>query len=508
MILYAIFLFTLIFTQEYYDGYLIYTPGGGGGQGVSGSTTYLRSGDGLDIIKSWSHSSGPASMPYLFRTDQPGLENSLLYYPSRSNQTVMDSGGVGGQISIYDWNGTLLWNYVIAGRLNEITNNNRFQHHHDIEPLPNGNILVIAWEELYQSEWSNFGFSTIQNGIVWSTAILELKPNLETGQTEIVWEWYIKDHLVQNVNPSLDNYAENISDHPELMNPNINTIGGGFGGGSDWMHINAIDYNEDLDQIILSSRFMDEIYIIDHSTTTEEAASHSGGNSNKGGDFLYRWGKPENYGRGNESNHLLGDQHSINWIDKNIENGGGNLICYVNQLPTNPSRAAVVEFIPPLMDDGNYYIEDGEPWGPNDYEWIVTATGQNPNFTSSMQGGAFRLPNGNTLISDCDSATIYETDEDGNFIQNSANQDYLYRINAQNAMIARAQKYSPDYFEGEAGILGDLNDDGNINVADIILVVNVILGLTQYNSLADMNDDGNINVQDIILIVNIILFNN
>ena len=274
------------------------------------------------------------------------------------------------------------------------------------------------------------------------------------------------------------------------------------------MHINAIDYNEDLDQIILSSRFMDEIYIIDHSTTTEEAASHSGGNSNKGGDFLYRWGKPENYGRGNESNHLLGDQHSINWIDKNIENGGGNLICYVNQLPTNPSRAAVVEFIPPLMDDGNYYIEDGEPWGPNDYEWIVTATGQNPNFTSSMQGGAFRLPNGNTLISDCDSATIYETDEDGNFIQNSANQDYLYRINAQNAMIARAQKYSPDYFEGEAGILGDLNDDGNINVADIILVVNVILGLTQYNSLADMNDDGNINVQDIILIVNIILFNN
>ena len=52
--------------------------------------------------------------------------------------------------------------------------------------------------------------------------------------------------------------------------------------------LNAVAYNEDLDQIALSSRFHDEIYIIDHSTTTEEAAGHTGGNS-EWRRLLYRW---------------------------------------------------------------------------------------------------------------------------------------------------------------------------------------------------------------------------
>src|SRR5690606_34374153 len=60
--------------------------------------------------------------------------------------------------------------------------------------------------------------------------------------------------------------------------------------GSDLYHINSIKYNSELDQIAFSSPSLNEIFIIDHSTTTQESAGHRGGRWGKGGDFLYRWG--------------------------------------------------------------------------------------------------------------------------------------------------------------------------------------------------------------------------
>ena len=92
---------------------------------------------------------------------------------------------------------------------------------------------------------------------MWTTAIFEIEPNLQTGGSEVVWEWHITDHLVQAVNSALDNYG-NISDNPQLMEVNCGSVGsnGGPGGqaNGDWMHINAIDYNPILDQIAISSR--------------------------------------------------------------------------------------------------------------------------------------------------------------------------------------------------------------------------------------------------------------
>jgi hypothetical protein len=59
---------------------------------------------------------------------------------------------------------------------------------------------------------------------------------------------------------------------------------------------------------------------------------------------------------------------------------------------------------------------------------------------------------------------------------------------------------------GDDCLLGDNNDDETINVQDIILVVNYIMGVsTDDLPCADMNDDGTINVQDIVSIVNIIM---
>jgi len=56
----------------------------------------------------------------------------------------------------------------------------------------------------------------------------------------------------------------------------------------------------------------------------------------------------------------------------------------------------------------------------------------------------------------------------------------------------------------DEGIMGDLNDDGTLNVQDIIIMVNIILGIEEYNEAADLSGDG-INVLDVIQLMNLIL---
>jgi len=55
------------------------------------------------------------------------------------------------------------------------------------------------------------------------------------------------------------------------------------------------------------------------------------------------------------------------------------------------------------------------------------------------------------------------------------------------------------------GTLGDLNDDDIINILDVILLVNIILGNQEESALADINSDGQINILDVIMLVNIIV---
>ena len=62
-------------------------------------------------------------------------------------------------------------------------------------------------------------------------------------------------------------------------------------------------------------------------------------------------------------------------------------------------------------------------------------------------------------------------------------------------------------FQNEScmGTMGDLNDDDIINILDVILLVNIILGNEENSMLGDMNSDGQINILDVIILVNIIL---
>ena len=85
----------------------------------------------------------------------------------------------------------------------------------------------------------------------------------------IVWEWHLWDHLCQDVSSIYPNFV-NVSEHPELFDINnggVGSTGGPGGANADWMHINAVNYNPYLDQIVISSRTQNEIYVIDDLST-------------------------------------------------------------------------------------------------------------------------------------------------------------------------------------------------------------------------------------------------
>ena len=453
-----------------YDGYTLFSPD---------KNTYLIDNCGK-LVHSWQSAYSPGLSVYL-------LEDGNLLRTCRISNSIFSGGGSGGRVEKKDWNNNLLWSYNFSS--------STYYQHHDIEPMPNGNILVLCWEykTLIDAILAGRDPSSLADNELWPSYILEVQPQGNNG-INVVWEWHLWDHLVQNRDPQYDATFGEIDDYPELMNINEGNVGSSGPGNAnaDWMHINAIDYNEMLDQIVISSRFMGEIFIIDHSTTTEEAATHSGGNSGKGGDFLYRWGNPQNYDRGINTDQQLTDQHSVNWIDEGYP-GEGNLILFNNRQVTNQS--AGVEFVLPLMEDGNYFIAEDEPFGPSEPIWIYHPGN---GFHSSVQSGAFRLPNGNTLLTVADDSEFIEVSYDGSVLW-----EYDYPL-GNNGMIARGQKYAIDYFDQEI-FLGDLNEDTTLNVLDVIILVNIVLGNSDFNFAGDMNTDGIANILDVVILVSIIL---
>jgi len=422
-------------SAQIFDGVILFTPMGELGE--ESFTTYLLD-QNSNVLNSWPHERGPASMPYM-------LPDSSFIYPYRVENPTMTSGGVGGGIRRIKWDGTIIWDYKIA--------DDTYQHHHDVEPLPCGNILVIAWERKTAAEAYEKGRVEINNVLneMWSCAILELNPF--TGNID--WEWHLWDHLIQDVDSTLENFGI-ISDHPELFDINLGNVGnsGGDGPNADWIHLNSVDYNPELDQFVLSSRNHDEIFVFDHSTTVEEAAGHSGGNSGKGGDILYRWGKPQNYGRGEDSYHILGTQHGVNWVPVGYP-GEGNIIIFNNR-HQGGNTATVIEISPPIETDNNYFISEGDPFGPDTWAWIY-----DDDLVARIQGGVFRLPNGNTLITEADSSHIFEVDPSGNTVW-----DYRYSEGVP-IPIARAQKYGYDYFEQNYEISLTIENDEKWNIVGL-----------------------------------------
>jgi hypothetical protein len=162
------------------------------------------------------------------------------------------------------------------------------------------------------------------------------------------------------------------------------------------VHVNSIAYNPRLDQIVLSANHYEEIWIIDHGTTTREAGGHSGGRAGRGGDLLYRWGNPRAYRRGNAEVKQLFGQHDARWIPQGSP-GGGHLMIFNNGLGRDEPWSSVMEIVPPLADDGHYRLEPGRPFGPSKPIWEYAAADK-LTFYADFISGAHRLANGNTFI--------------------------------------------------------------------------------------------------------------
>lgn len=287
-----------------------------------------------------------------------------------------------------DWNNNVLWDFVYS--------TSSVCMHHDICPMTNGNVLIISYETKTAAEVTQAGSSS--SILMWPDKIIEVQP---TGATtgNIVWEWHVWDHLTQNVNSTKDNYHSAIIDHPELLNINYQTS-------KDWMHTNGIDYNPQLDQIVISSHNMNELYVIDHSTTSAEAAGHTGGHSSHGGDFLYRWGNPASYqATGTTDFHVVHDAH---WVPMDCPRAN-YLVGYNNNgISTTQS---CVDMINPPYNGFNYLYTAGTAYAPSTYDFRHVCNGHNNDLGNSQQ-----LPNGNMLVCVAQSGYIYEIDSNQNIL--------------------------------------------------------------------------------------------
>ncbi|MFT6152230.1 MAG: hypothetical protein ACJAY9_001630 [Flavobacteriales bacterium] len=417
-----------------YNGYTLLAP-------LGSTETYLINNCG-QIVNQWSSTYKPAASVYL-------LKNGNLLRTGQITNSDVVFGGVGGKIELYGWDGTLLWEYTHSTSL--------VSQHHDIYPLENGNILMLAVNTMTESEAVEAGRDplNIPDGKVYNEQILELEP-FGDNEANIVWEWNFKDHLVQSIDESKDNYGV-IADNPQLLDFNFTNNTSNFGR-ANWLHINSIQYNQELNQIILSSRNLSEIYIIEHSSTSVIAKGHTGGLYGKGGDFLYRWGNPQSYDHGTVDDNILSGQHYPHWIPDGL-NDEGKVMIFNNV--SSPSVSTLDIIILPETSPGIYDYDEINGYGPSLPDWRYTSPEPTDFFSAILSSGQ-RLPNGNTLICDGDSGYLFEIDTNENIVW-----EYINPISTTGTLsqgdepitnlIFRAHKFSTDYpaFQGRDMTPGD-----------------------------------------------------
>lgn len=398
-------------------GYTLFAP-------MAETTTYLIDEAGV-VVHTWTGEHMPGASVRL-------AENGHLWRQVQIYNPEFLNGGKGGRLEELDWDGNPVWTYDLS--------TDTLCTHHDFDLMPNGNVLLTVWNKYTREQAIAAGRdpATMQSDGLLIDAIFEVAP--VQPEPEIVWQWFAFDHLVQDFDSAQANYGDPAA-HPELIDLNYYTILS-----NDWTHINSIDYNATLDQIVINPLCLSEFWIVDHSTTTAEAAGHTGGTYGRGGDLLYRWGNPEAYGAGGPADMQLFGQHDVHWLAAGLP-GAGDLLIFNNMAGNlvHSPFSSVMEITAPMNPDGSYYMSGGV-YGPDAPVWEYKADPPEKFFGVNMSS-AQRLADGNTLI--CIGPT-------GKFIEVTPSGEVVWEYQNQfptpdNSAVFRALRYPEDY-PGLAGL--------------------------------------------------------
>lgn len=389
--------------------------------------TYLIDEDGR-VVNEW-RSSRPVFCAYL-------LPNGNLLRDGSENVEApcFQAGGAAGFVEEVTWDNEPVWSYAVKPYTS-------FLAHHDLEPMPNGNVLLLCWERKSKEQALEAGRrpDLIPDGEVWDNLVMELKPDGKGGAS-VVWKsmW---DHLVQDFDPKRANYGD-VAAHPELFDINFCPPGGknacrnrdllesgeranpsqlaSFGkkegcktGEKDWLHINSVSYDRVRDLILMSVNIASEVLIIDHSVSTLVSTvgqGHFGGNYNRGGDILYRFGNPQVSRQGTCKDQFLFNQHSANFLRGGP--GEGHVLLFNNGRAPDRHWSSIDEYdltgrivpreAPPVITSKQAPVWS---FGP--------AIGRKGSFYCTHISGCQRLENGNTLITLGPQGILVEVTSDG-----------------------------------------------------------------------------------------------
>jgi hypothetical protein len=367
-------------------GYVLFSP-------ILTGTIYLLDNRGR-VVHTWESelTGGPLHL----------LPNGHLLRGARDPDLLdFRFGGVSGIVQELDWDGNLVWEWRLGDAKRVL--------HHDFEPLPDGNLLLLAWELKTPEEAIAAGrrpFAVPALGLL-SEWVLELAPQRPRGG-RIVWEWHVWDHLVQHHDPAKPHYGDpaqypgrldvNVGAGAEAIDPEefeqLKALGYVPADAqqaeleADFLHANSITHHPQLDQIAISVPETGEVWVIDHGIDTRAAAGPAG-------DLLYRWGNPAAYGRDDGRGRRLFFQHDARWIPPGFARAG-NLTLFNNGRgrPVGPF-SSVDEIEPPLRPDGRYERAPGEPFGPPELAWTAPLP---PDRFAPFISGAERLKGGNTFV--------------------------------------------------------------------------------------------------------------